>query len=102
MISRIRIDAYGRSAQHCDDALNRYAVWAQEKFGLRCSFGERVLEHQVNEPLGSDFYYKGRITIHFELLTDEGAATHESRRAPGDTFELPSERSTPFVASTSA
>jgi hypothetical protein len=65
MISRIRIDAYGRTASDVEAQLLDFATACDEKVGASsCAYGEMVIERQLEEPYGSDFAFKGRQLLH--------------------------------------
>lgn len=68
MISRIRIETYGRCASHVEEQLLEFAAHCDEKIGAsECAYGEMVIERQLEEPYGSEFAFKGRQILHPSL-----------------------------------
>jgi hypothetical protein len=64
MISRIRIDAYGKTPNEVADTLYPHADEIEKVLGVGVSRGECVIEAQLAEPQDSDFAFKGRLNLH--------------------------------------
>lgn len=69
MISRVRLDGYGTSADYCSRVLNDHADLIEQMLGVSVSRGEEVIEKQLTEPVNSDFSYKGRLILYPDIMT---------------------------------
>lgn len=70
MISRIRMDAYGRSPADVADTLYPHADLIEEMLGVSVGRGEFVVERNLAEPDGV-FAFKGRLILHPSLNFDD-------------------------------
>jgi hypothetical protein len=69
MISRIRLDAYGPTADHVERTLYPHADQIEKLLGVGVSRGECVIERQLEEPFDSPFTFKGRLILHPDIST---------------------------------
>lgn len=83
MISRIRLDAYGKSPEDVANTLYPHAdlIEGPAVLGVPVSRGECVIERQLGEPEGSAFAFRGRLVLHPDISTTAGAA-REGDEAP--------------------
>lgn len=64
MISRVRLEAYGTTADEVERTLYPHADQIEELLNVQCSFGECVIERQLEEPDDCVYAFKGRLVIH--------------------------------------
>lgn len=67
MISRIRLDAYGRTPGDVSETLYPHADYIEEMLGVGVSRGEFVVERNLEEPEESVFAFKGRLILHPDI-----------------------------------
>lgn len=73
MISRIRLDAYGTTADEVERTLYPHADEIEKLLGVSVARGACVIERNLNEPEESVFAFQGRLVLHPELgLVTEG------------------------------
>ncbi len=63
MISRIRLDAFGRTPDAVSETLYPHADLIEKMLGVDVCRGECVIERQLAEPEGSLFAFKGRLLL---------------------------------------
>ena len=66
MISRVRIDSYGHSPGAAASALHECANRLMA-YLPNCSYGEEVIERDLNEPDDSIYVWKGRLNLHPDI-----------------------------------
>lgn len=71
MISRIRIEAYGHSADEVERTLYPHADLFEHVLGVSVNRGECVIERAQDYPDDSVFAFKGRLVLHPDI--GEGA-----------------------------
>ena len=67
MISRIRLDAYGQTADAVERTLYPHADEFEKVLGVSVSRGECVIERQMEEQEHSMFAFKGRLILHPDI-----------------------------------
>lgn len=67
MISRIRMDAYGRAAEDVANVLENHAKLIEEMLGVSVCFGEQVIERQLDAPRDSALAWRGRMNLHPDI-----------------------------------
>lgn len=68
VIARVRIDAYGTSAAEIEATLLEYATrcdMATERPSV--SYGQCVIERNLEEQWGADYSWKGRLVLHPDI-----------------------------------
>lgn len=68
LISRVRLDAFGRSAAEVEATLLDYATrsdMAAER--QSCAYGECVIERNLLEEWGDSYSWKGRFVLHPDI-----------------------------------
>jgi hypothetical protein len=75
MISRIRMDAFGETAQEVANILENHAHEITRLLGNSVPYGEQVISRNLAEPEGSVFAWEGRMNLHPEIGRTVGAAT---------------------------
>lgn len=77
MISRIRIEAYGRAASDVEHQLLAFGEKCDVALNVvSCASGEMVIERQLAEPYGSEFGFKGRYTLYPDIGTAPSIPGH--------------------------
>jgi hypothetical protein len=68
LVSRVRVDAFGRSASEVESTLLEYGKRC-DMAAVRpsCSYGECVIERNLNEEWGAEYSWKGRLVIHPDI-----------------------------------
>jgi hypothetical protein len=81
MISRVRLEAYGRNAAAVEESLTNAADSLDDNlFASKSGRGEQVIERSQEEPDGSVFAFRGRLILHPALpLADEDYVAGHSR-----------------------
>ena len=65
LIARVRIDAVGKSAAEIEATLLEYASRCDGAMEVNeCSYGECVIERNLEEQWGDSYSWRGRITLH--------------------------------------
>lgn len=72
MLSRIRLDAYGGSADEVERTLYPHAAEMERLLGVSVSRGECVIERQVDEPEDGPFAFRGRLLLHPDISPAHG------------------------------
>jgi hypothetical protein len=67
MISRIRLDAYGKSPGDVSDTLYPHADEIEKLIGREISRGEFVVSRNLKEPEGSFYAFEGRLVLHVDI-----------------------------------
>lgn len=70
MISRIRLDAYGKTADEVERTLYPHADEIERILNVFVSRGECVIERQMKEPDDSIYAFSGRLTLHPDTSTN--------------------------------
>lgn len=68
LVSRVRVDVFGRSASEVESTLLEYAKRC-DMAAVRpsCSYDECVIERNLLEEWGAEYSWKGRLTIHPDI-----------------------------------
>ena len=86
MLTRIRLDAIGHTADDVEQTLYPHAELIEQKvLGRGMSRGECVIERDVAEPDDSKFAWKGRLLLYIDLDSPPGF-TVTSSTALGQVF----------------
>jgi hypothetical protein len=83
MISRIRIEAFGQTAEAVERTLYPHADLIEEMLGISVARGECVLERSTEEPEGSRWAWKGRLQLHPDV-SDNPTPLAELRKMAED------------------
>jgi hypothetical protein len=67
MLTRIRLDALGYTAEEVERTLYPHADKIEKLIGRGISRGECVIERDVVEPDDSKFAWKGRLVLHVDI-----------------------------------
>ena len=73
-VARVRIDAYGESAAEVEATLLEMAKRCDAATqASECSYGECVIERNLEEQWGATYSWRGRILLHSTIGTAPGA-----------------------------
>lgn len=67
MISRIRLEAFGATADEVERTLYPHAEEIEKLLGRPVSYGQCVIERKLDEPSGSRFAFEGRLILHPDI-----------------------------------
>lgn len=73
-VARVKIDVFGESAAEVEATLLAYGARCDAALqALSCSYGETVIERNLEERWGATYSWRGRMTLHPEIGTIESS-----------------------------